>query len=230
MKAVEFDLALQSDGETLAVMKLPDLIAMFEEFFLRASVLKTNPHIRSFWDRVSDIEKIIKSVVELINEWATFQRHFLYLNSIFVLEEIAKALPTDFKMFLHVQALYTTTTQGFQATPQVYRINGKENFLGSLAKSNSDCEQIRSGLMEYLERKRGQFARLFFLSNEELIDIFGKGADLVESMLEEGSKGFITNLFEGIDSVRFHELSQDLTHMIAKDGEEVHLVREVLTR
>jgi hypothetical protein len=42
--------------------------------------------------------------------------------------------------------------------------------------------------MDYLERKRGQFARLFFLSNEELIDIFGKGNDLVEFMLEEGSR------------------------------------------
>lgn len=207
MEAVEFDLALQSDGETLAVMKLPDLIAMFEEFFLRASVLRTNPHIKNFFDTVSDIEKIIKSVVELINEWATFQRHFLYLNSIFVLEEIAKALASEFKIFLQVQALYTTTTQGFQTTPQVFKINAKENFFSSLAKSNLDCEQIRSGLMEYLERKRGQFARLFFLSNEELIDIFGKGTDLVESMLEEGSKGFITNLFEGIDSVRFHEAS-----------------------
>jgi len=230
MKAVEFELQLQSDGETIIVMKLPDLIGMFEEFFLRASVLKTNPHIRSFWERVIEIEKIIRNVVDLINEWATFQRHFIYLNGIFVLEEIAKALAGEYKIFSQVQALYTATTQGFQATPQVYRINGKENFLSSLAKSNADCEQIRSGLMEYLERKRGQFARLFFLSNEELIDIFGRGAELVESMMEDGSKAFITNLFEGVDTVRFHEVSQDLTHMIAKDGEEVHLVREVLTR
>ena len=83
--------------------------------------------------------------------------------------------------------------------------SGECQLMGHHGVENS--EQIRSGLMEYLERKRGQFARLFFLSNEELIDIFGKGTDLVESMLEEGSKGFITNLFEGIDSVRFHELS-----------------------
>lgn len=103
--------------------------------------------------------------------------------------------------------------------------------MSTLAKSNADCEQIRSGLMEYLERKRGQFARLFFLSNEELIDIFGKGSDLVESMMEEGSqKGFISTIFEGIDQVRFHELSLDLSHIISKDGEVVHLVREVMTR
>ena len=45
---------------------------MFEEFFLRASVLKTNPHIRNFLDKLIEIEKIMKNVVELVNEWAIF--------------------------------------------------------------------------------------------------------------------------------------------------------------
>ena len=93
MRAVEFDFQLQTDGETIVITRLPDLITMFEEFFLRASVLKTNPHIRSFFERLLEIEKIIKNVVELINEWAVFQRNFIYLNGIFVLDEIAKSLP-----------------------------------------------------------------------------------------------------------------------------------------
>lgn len=93
MRAVEFEFQLQTDGETIVITRLPDLITMFEEFFLRASVLKTNPHIRSFFDRLLEIEKIIKAVVELIHEWAVFQRNFIYLNGIFVLDEIAKSLP-----------------------------------------------------------------------------------------------------------------------------------------
>lgn len=87
---------------------------MFEEFSLRVSVLKTNPHIRTFYEKLLEIEKIIKSVVELIGEWTTFQRHFIYLNGIFVLEEIAKSLPTESKFFVLVQALYNGTTQSFK--------------------------------------------------------------------------------------------------------------------
>jgi len=79
---------------------------MFEEFSLRVSVLKTNPHIRTFYEKLLEIEKIIKSVVELVGEWTLFQRHFIYLNGIFVLEEIAKSLPTESKFFLQVQTLY----------------------------------------------------------------------------------------------------------------------------
>jgi hypothetical protein len=110
MRAVEFEFQLQADGETIVITRLPDLITMFEEFFLRASVLKTNPHIKNFFDKLLDIEKIIKNVVELINEWAVFQRNFIYLNGIFVLDEIAKSLPTESKFFAQVQILYSSTT------------------------------------------------------------------------------------------------------------------------
>ena len=72
MRAVEFEFQIQFDSETVVIIKLPDVILMFEEFFLRASVLKTNPHIRNFLDKLIEIEKIIKNVVELVNEWAIF--------------------------------------------------------------------------------------------------------------------------------------------------------------
>ena len=84
-------------------------MGIFEEFYLRVSVLKTNPHIKNFFDRLLEIEKVIKIVVDIINEWVTFQRNYVYLNSIFVLEEIANSLPVETKFFIQVQNLYTTT-------------------------------------------------------------------------------------------------------------------------
>lgn len=113
MRAVEFEFQIQSDNETVVITKLPDLISMYEEFFLRVSVLKTNPHIKTFYDKLLEIEKIIKNVVELINEWTVFQRNFIYLNGIFVLEEIAKSLTAESRFFTQVQTLYNQTTQSF---------------------------------------------------------------------------------------------------------------------
>ena len=93
--------------------RLPELISLFEEYHLRAGVLKTNPHIRNFLEKLLELEKTIKSVVELLNEWAAFQSNFVYLSGVFVLEEITKALPAEAKFFQQVQALYTATTLGF---------------------------------------------------------------------------------------------------------------------
>ena len=97
-------------------------------------------------------------------------------------------------------------------------------------KNNMECETVRHGLIGFLEKKRGRFARLFFLSNEELVEIFGKGVELIEEMLDGQNQGFISTLYEGIDRVKFHPVSFDLTHMISKEGEELNLMREIPCR
>jgi len=85
--------------------------------------------------------------------------------------------------------------------------------------------------MGLLERKRGKFPRLFFLSNEELIDIFGAGPELVESIVEgETNASFVTSLFEGIDSLSFHDVTWAITAIHSREGEKVMLAKEAVTR
>lgn len=72
---------------------------------------------------------------------------------------------------------------------------------------------------------------MFFLSNEELVDIVGQGPLLVDGLIDgSASTSFITNLFEGIDSLSFHEITSAITRVRSKEGEEVTLVRDVSTR
>jgi dynein heavy chain len=98
-------------------------------------------------------------------------------------------------------------------------------------KNNQDCEIIRNGLMDFLEKRRGKFPRLFFLSNEELINIFGEGAELVPKIVDgELNQGFVTNLFEGVDTLGFQDKSNDLEKMRSKDGEVLKLVKPVGTK
>jgi hypothetical protein len=88
MKSVEFEFEFAMDGTTAIVLKLPELIASFEEFYLRMGVLKTNPNIKNFREKLNEIGKIIENVVNILNAWADFQRNYIYLNGIFILDEI----------------------------------------------------------------------------------------------------------------------------------------------
>jgi dynein heavy chain len=139
-------------------------------------------------------------------------------------------LASEAKTFAQIQTLYNSTVNGFKEAPQVYMVAKRENFLPTLIKHNSDCDHIRQGLRDFLEKKRGKFPRFFFLSNEELIDIFGKGPALVEWLDEDPSRSFIQNIFEGIDQIRFTEVDKAISHIIAKDGEELVLKNQVMTR
>lgn len=43
------------------------------------------------------------------------------------------------------------------------------------------------------------------------------------------STAFITNLFEGIDTLDFHEVTSAITHITSRENEKVQLIREVRT-
>ena len=59
----------------------------------------------------------------------------------------------------------------------------EKNYKVQLVKANSDAETARKELTDFLVKKRSSFPRLFFLSNEELIDIYGRSDELIDELI-----------------------------------------------
>lgn len=72
MKSVEFEFETSPDGVTKLCKQINDIVTKFDEFNLRVNVLKTNPHMKNFFDKLLELEKTVKSVTEVIQEWTIF--------------------------------------------------------------------------------------------------------------------------------------------------------------
>ena len=46
-----------------------------------------------------------------------------------------------------------------------------KTLLARLEQSNNDLDRVQKGLKDYLESKRSVFARFYFLSNDDLLEI-----------------------------------------------------------
>ena len=229
MKGVEFEFETAPDNETKLTKGIPDIMSRFEEFHLRTNVLKTNPHIRNFNDKLIEIEKTVKNVTELLEEWQAFQRNWLYLNGIFAKSEISKSLNNELKLFSNLDNTYKLTMRGILAAPQVFRIAQREGFLTTLKKQNTDAETVRSGLHIFLGMKRDTFPRLYFISNEELIDIFGRADEIIDHLVQGRSQAFLQSLFEGVDSLRVNPQARSINGMCSKLGELIPFQKSVNT-
>ena len=70
MRHVEFEFETAPDNETKLCKAIPDINSLFEEFHLRVNVLRTNPHMKNFFEKLLEIEKTVKSVIELLVDFA----------------------------------------------------------------------------------------------------------------------------------------------------------------
>ena len=132
-------------------------------------------------------------------------------------------LETETRIFTGVKKQYDETTSTFKENAQVYRIQAKDGSAQALVKANEQCGVIRKGIVAFLQGKRQQFPRLFFLANEELIDIFGRGFELVKCMMVGECQLFLTNLFEGVHRVKFNEETAAVNAVESKAKETVRL-------
>ena len=88
---------------------------------------------------------------------------------------------------------------------------------------------MRAGLAVFLSMKRDTFPRLYFISNEELIDIFGRADEIIDQLVQGRSQAFLQSLFEGVDSLSVNPQARSINGMRSKLGESIPFTKSVST-
>jgi hypothetical protein len=133
--------------------------------------MRGSPFVKPFEARVKEWEEKLISMQEIIDEWLKCQAVWLYLEPIFSSEDIMRQMPQESKRFIQVDRLWRKTMAATEAKPNVLLATSTEGMLDSWKNANHLLELIQQGLNDYLEAKRLSFARLFFLSNDELLQM-----------------------------------------------------------
>lgn len=153
-------------------------------------------------------------VSETLDVWLKVQRSWMYLQPIFDSEDIMKQLPAEGKRFKQVDSQWRRAMHNAHLNPKVIDICADEQLKESWISANVMLEAVQKGLEDYLEMKRSLFARFYFLSNDELLEILSQTKDPTRV------QPFLCKVFEAIGTVDFTE-NLEITAMKSTDGEKV---------
>jgi dynein heavy chain len=131
-----------------------------------------NPYMRNFFDKLLEIEKTAKQVLEIVLEFENLQNKWVFLSNVLV-GSISEGLNSELKIWSNVDKFFKFITKTIHDNPQVVSLVLREGLLQQLRKMNIEIDNVRDGLYRFLEAKRQAFPRLYFLSNEELMQIYG---------------------------------------------------------
>lgn len=188
--------------ETRVIREPDQVLLKFDELLIKIQTLKGTQYTQTLTDRVLKYERELQHLQANFDNWIRVQRSWVYLEPIFAQDEVRKNLPEECKVFAELDATYqkvmlqSVGTTGTSAVQEFCRSDGFSRMVSGLLDNVAFLEK---SLNDYLDKKRDDFARLYFTSNKELVQLMGNlgNRGYLEAFLQKLFHGIAGLLFEG---------------------------------
>uniref|UniRef100_A0A182IR22 AAA+ ATPase domain-containing protein n=1 Tax=Anopheles atroparvus TaxID=41427 RepID=A0A182IR22_ANOAO len=192
-----------------------EIMQVLEENSMNLQSMAASQFIGPFMPTVQRWEKHLTLISEIIDEWVSVQRKWLYLEGIFIDGDISSQLPEEAKNFNTIDEEFREIMTNSTANPLVVDVCLVSGRLDDFLRLGAALDGCQKSLNDYLEQKRRAFPRFYFISTDELLSILG---DSEPTSVQE----HIIKMFDNIKSLRFAKDRFDtptVTAMISSEGE-----------
>eukprot|EP00670_Eutreptiella_braarudii_P009176 CAMPEP_0174308690 /NCGR_PEP_ID=MMETSP0810-20121108/1920_1 /TAXON_ID=73025 ORGANISM="Eutreptiella gymnastica-like, Strain CCMP1594" /NCGR_SAMPLE_ID=MMETSP0810 /ASSEMBLY_ACC=CAM_ASM_000659 /LENGTH=1420 /DNA_ID=CAMNT_0015416091 /DNA_START=64 /DNA_END=4323 /DNA_ORIENTATION=- len=187
--------------------------------------LQFSPFKKIFDTEIDEWDGHLRLMNKILEEWLNVQKNWLYLEPIFQSEDIMRQLPSEAKRFATVNRIWKSLLSAAHENPFCYPyMTQTENCLEQFTEANQLLEKVQKGLNDYLENKRSSFARFYFLSDDELLQILSQAKEPIKIVGHH-----IRKLIEGIDHIDINE-DGEFVNMVSGMGEDIPLKEKLLPR
>ena len=217
---IEFTMVLHKDlKDFYLVGDMEDIIAQLDETQVQLSTIRSSRYVGAIKSQVDDISRAMNQLAKCLDYIAQFQIAFNSLNKVFSSSDIQRELATEAKELVTLERQYKAWGLHARDTPKVYKLCASEKTVAQFETWIKSTEEIQKALEAFLQKKRTAFPRFYFLSNENLIKIFA------EARNPKSVQPFLPKLFDGIHTLEFAAVGQDILAMNSIEGESISLVK-----
>eukprot|EP00741_Cyanophora_paradoxa_P016907 tig00020943_g16328.t1 len=215
-KGVAFAVLPYRSTGTSIVSGTDEIIALLEEHLIKVQSMRGSPFVEAIREKAEALETKLSSMQEILDEWLSVQKVWLYLEPIFGSPDIMRQMPQEGSRFAKVDKAWRTIMEATTRKPVVWEATNQENLLLNLQDCNRLLDLIQKGMNEYLETKRIAFPRFYFLSNDELLEILAQTKDPL------AVQPHLSKCFENVQQLEF-QVDLTITAMLSAEKERVAL-------
>jgi len=200
-----------------------DLFGQVDEHLNSIQSMKISPYYKSFEEEGMLWDERLNKIHTVFDSWMDVQRRWVYLEGIFCSSaDIQVLLPNEFSRFRTIDSEFIGMMKKVAAKPKVLDVVSIEGVQKSLDRLSDMLTAVQKALGDYLEKQRSQFARFYFVGDEDLLEMIGNSRDVGTVSRHLGK------MFAGVATLHTEEEEPEtLKAMVSREGEIVNFVRPI---
>ncbi|KAL4452763.1 hypothetical protein ABPG75_008425, partial [Micractinium tetrahymenae] len=204
-----------------------ELLERLEDSLMTLGSMATNRYASPFRAEVQGWISKLSTVSETLEQWLMVQSMWQYMEAVFSGGDIVKQLPQEAKRFQNIDKNFMKVVQHAADTLNVVDTCVSTELLRSmLPHLLEQLELTQKSLSAYLEAKRSEFPRFYFVSDPTLLEILSLGSD-PPSVVPH----FQSGLFDSLSNVTFDKADRTrMLEMFSREGECVPFAAPVEAR
>lgn len=202
---------IKSYKDSYVLGQVDELTVILDEALANTNNVLANRYVKAVRPHAEKLSQDIQLIMDIVDKWVEAQKKWMYLENIFSAPDIKTQMPAQSKDFEKCDKFIRDHVKKVHISPKILKLLKISKL--ELFNSTADLlEKIEKKLEQYLESKRKDFPRFYFLSNDELLEILSRAGNLemieqhlgkcfealVKLSMADGKSTSESNLIEGI--------------------------------
>jgi len=204
------------------VIEITEIFEKLDDDLLKIQSMLGSKFSSEIKDCLQTWERKLSLIHDTLEEWMQFQKKWMYLENVFSTDDIQHQLPSEYSKFYGMDKFWRETMLKVQKKPLILENISSQDIYNKFVESNKQMEVIQKMLEDYLELKRKLFPRFYFLSNDDLLEIFSQTRN------PEAIQPHLRKCFDNIKAIQFEDSDEQKTNIIAMISAEPEVENEVV--
>lgn len=166
------------EGSPVNLLKIAEEdFEMLEADQLAVQGMMASRYLATFEAEVTGWQKGLAMVADVLMQLADIQRKWAYLEPLFIgSEEVRRELPEAAERFVKVDGEVRKNLAEMHATGNAKNACNRPGLYDEMDKITTELDRCEKALSDFLDGKRRQFPRFYFVSKSDLLDILSNGS------------------------------------------------------
>lgn len=202
------------DGKYSIIKSWEHLFQFISEDLNMLSSVKVSVHFERFSKRINSLETKLDKLYTILDAWVNCQKQWVYLYGTFnENDNIRNIMPIEVTRFENMTLELKSLMKTILKNNVVFEVISIPDVQSTLTRILETLHRVKTSLAVYLEKQREDFPRLYFIGNDDLLELIGNTRSL--NILSK----HIKKMFIGISNLLYDEESLLIKGVLSSDGE-----------